>query len=421
MRPGYVRCMINSPYRYYDAATGRYDRMRNLASLRRLLQYCQDNGITVAYGEYNPPTWAMKDSQQWVEMVGRLPEFSGLRPRVRLHPPFHHLQRTRRQLGLDRRRLRPVALDGAAFRRRNGPVSGPETKGVACGADVVMSYNEPGVGSTTRRDGWPGARRTSARRSASTTCMPIPGQHEVRSGAYAEKLRRIRAEVPAGKKLILGEAGYKYSAPEDSLLKAEYDPSGRRASLHQRLGLQHALLRLFLRAGYAAAGDGGDEQRPFGGGGVDARRRHAFERRFGPHGGREDLGNVEHPRRGGLRRRFAGGTAALVLHLVADVRHFPAGCDILACEVPQREGLRVAAARKDAAYSVAAVNFSQEPCTLEIVLPGDFAGGVLYRYTESDRACDANGFPAPCERGIAGKRFRTTVPAESFVLLTNVE
>ena len=26
-----------------------------------------------------------------------------------------------------------------------------------------------------------------------------PGQHEVRSGAYAEKLRRIRAEVPAGK------------------------------------------------------------------------------------------------------------------------------------------------------------------------------------------------------------------------------
>ena len=87
----------------------------------------------------------------------------------------------------------------------------------------------------------------------------------------------------------------------------------------------------------------------------------------------------------------------------------------------EREGLRVAAARKDAAYSVAAVNFSQEPCTLEIVLPGDFAGGVLYRYTESDRACDANGFPAPCERGIAGKRFRTTVPAESFVLLTNVE
>ena len=48
MRPGYVRCMINSPYRYYDAATGRYDRMRNLASLRRLLQYCHVY-IVIAY------------------------------------------------------------------------------------------------------------------------------------------------------------------------------------------------------------------------------------------------------------------------------------------------------------------------------------------------------------------------------------
>jgi hypothetical protein len=83
--------------------------------------------------------------------------------------------------------------------------------------------------------------------------------------------------------------------------------------------------------------------------------------------------------------------------------------------------LRVAAARKNGTYSVAAVNFSQEPCTLEIALPGDFAGGVLYRYTESGRACDGNGFPVPCERGIAGKSFRTTAPAESFVLLTNIE
>lgn len=118
---------------------------------------------------------------------------------------------------------------------------------------------------------------------------------------------------------------------------------------------------------------------------------------------------------------FAGGTAALVLHLVADVPSFSRRVRHPRLRGPAARGLRVAAARKDAAYSVAAVNFSQEPCTLEIVLPGDFAGGVLYRYTESDRACDANGFPAPCERGIAGKRFRTTVPAESFVLLTNVE
>lgn len=29
MKMGYVRCMINSPYRYYDAAAGTYDKNRN--------------------------------------------------------------------------------------------------------------------------------------------------------------------------------------------------------------------------------------------------------------------------------------------------------------------------------------------------------------------------------------------------------
>ena len=72
MRMGYVRCMINSPFRYYDPQTGKYDKTRNIASLSRLLQYCTDHNIVVMYGEYNPPTWAMLGGY-----VCRLPELSG--------------------------------------------------------------------------------------------------------------------------------------------------------------------------------------------------------------------------------------------------------------------------------------------------------------------------------------------------------
>ena len=68
MRPQYVRCMINSPYRYYVAETGTYDKTRNIASISKLLQYCTDKDITVIYGEYNPPTWEMKQDQKWVDM-----------------------------------------------------------------------------------------------------------------------------------------------------------------------------------------------------------------------------------------------------------------------------------------------------------------------------------------------------------------
>lgn len=321
MRPGYVRCMINSPYRYYDAATGRYDRMRNLASLRRLLQYCQDNGITVAYGEYNPPTWAMKDSQQWVEMsVDYLNflvcdlGFDCIRHFIIFNEPDGNWASTDGDYDLWRSMAQRFDAEMARYPDLKRKVS-------LAAPDVVMSYKNPA--SEYDAAGW--VARSAQDLGAQIGIYDVhayPGQHEVRSGAYAEKLRRIRAEVPAGKKLILGEAGYKYSAPEDSLLKAEYD---RRVAGHPFTegsdcnmlcydyfyGLDMPLLAIEVMNNGLS-----------GGGGVDARRRHAFERRFGPHGGREDLGNVEHPRRGGLRRRFAGGTAALVLHLVADVPSF---------------------------------------------------------------------------------------------------
>ncbi|MFA7390406.1 MAG: hypothetical protein WCZ71_08485, partial [Proteiniphilum sp.] len=64
MRPGYVRCMINSPYRYFNPETGTYNKTRNIESLKKLLQYCTDRNITVMYGEYNPPTWEMKEDQR---------------------------------------------------------------------------------------------------------------------------------------------------------------------------------------------------------------------------------------------------------------------------------------------------------------------------------------------------------------------
>ena len=54
-------------------------------------------------------------------------------------------------------------LNLAAFRRRNGPVSGPETKGVACGARRGDELQEPGVG--VRHGGMGGPERAGPRRA----------------------------------------------------------------------------------------------------------------------------------------------------------------------------------------------------------------------------------------------------------------
>lgn len=60
--------MINSPYRYFISKDGSFDKTRNINSISRLLRYCTDRNITVIFGEYNPPTFDMKDSEKWVDM-----------------------------------------------------------------------------------------------------------------------------------------------------------------------------------------------------------------------------------------------------------------------------------------------------------------------------------------------------------------
>lgn len=420
MRPGYVRCMINSPYRYYDAATGRYDRMRNLGSLRRLLQYCQDKGVTVAYGEYNPPTWAMKDSQRWVEMsVDYLNflvcdlGFDCIRHFIIFNEPDGSWASTNGDYDLWRSMAQRFDKEMARYPELKRKVS-------LAAPDVVMNYKNPA--SEYDAAGW--VARCARDMDALTGVYDVhayPGQHEVRSGAYAEKLRRIRAEVPAGKKLILGEAGYKYSAPEDSLLKAEYlrrvegHPYTRGTDCNMLCydyfyGLDMPLLAMEVMnnglSGVAAwmlddamhsNGDSGRTE--------DVKIWGMWNIL-----GEEVFGDASQE---GLRPWYY--TWSLMC------RYFPAGCDILACDVPQREGVCVTAARKDGAYSVAAVNFSQEACVVEFALPDGFSAGAVYRYTPNGLTVDERGLPVPCEYGIEGRSYRTTLPAESFLLLTNID
>mgnify|MGYP000715418817 CR=1 FL=1 len=102
-----------------------------------------------------------------------------------------------------------------------------------------------------------------------------PGQNEVRSGKYPEILTRYKQHLPKGKKIVLGEAGYKYWRKTDSLLMAEYNRRVEGHPFTKRKRLQYALLRLLLWAGHALTCYGGYEQWIFGHGCMDAGRRHA--------------------------------------------------------------------------------------------------------------------------------------------------
>ena len=162
---------------------------------RAVLQYCQDTGITVAYGEYNPPTWAMKDSQQWVEMsVDYLNflvcdlGFDCIRHFIIFNEPDGNWASTDGDYDLWRSMAQRFDAEMARYPDLKRKVS-------LAAPDVVMSYKNPASEYDTA--GW--VARSAQDLGAQIGIYDVhayPGQHEVRSGAYAEKLRRIRAARP---------------------------------------------------------------------------------------------------------------------------------------------------------------------------------------------------------------------------------
>ena len=217
MKPQYVRCMINSPFTYFDGKG--FDDERNADGILRLLQYCQSRGVMVVYGEYNPPTWEMKDSPEWVKasvkhlnwLVGDH-GFTCIRHFVIFNEPDGDW-----------------ASPNGDFDFWKGMVSAfqaemdryPALSGVSiAGPDAVIDYRNRA--SAYDAFGWLEQTVAQVPEVGIYDMHAYPGQRYVRSGEFQQTLSRLKA-LADDKPIILGEAGYKYfSDPADSALAQEY-------------------------------------------------------------------------------------------------------------------------------------------------------------------------------------------------------
>lgn len=419
MRPGFVRCMINSPFSYFDGKG--YDRERHSANLLRLLGYCQEKGIHVMYGEFNPPTWEMKDDQRWVNMsVGHLDwlvnekGLSCIKEFVIFNEPDGNWASTNGDYGLWLSMARRFTGKMAEYPGLAGKVR-------LAAPDVVVNYRNDA--SPYDFTGW--VERTAADFDEGTGLYDVhayPGQRLVRSGEFAQTLRELRAKVPADKKIVLGEAGYKYfSDPADSLLAQEYRrrveqcPFTRGSDCNMLCGdyfygLDLPLLAMeVMNNGFSAVAvwmlddamhtnwDSGvpEDVKIWG---------------FWNILGEEIFGDasLEEP-------KLPWYSWSLMC------RYFPQGCDILRIAAGQGSDYRISAATKDGRTTVAIVNFGETDRRFKISLPVALVDGVKYIYGENGPERDADGLPAPVETGICGKKMALDVPAGSFVLISDMD
>ncbi len=217
MRPQYVRCMINSPFTYFDGKG--FDHGRNSGNILKLLSYCQSRGVMVVYGEYNPPTWGMKGSRKWVEASVRHLDwlvgengFDCIKHFVIFNEPDGNWASTDGDFAFWRKMVAEFQAEMDKYPSLKGKVS-------IAGPDAVIDYRNP----ASRYDyaGWLKATVEGVPEVGIYDMHAYPGQRYVRSGEFCERLKELKALVD--KPIILGEAGFKYfSDPADSALADEY-------------------------------------------------------------------------------------------------------------------------------------------------------------------------------------------------------
>jgi hypothetical protein len=289
------------------------------------------------------------------------------------------------------------------------------------GPDVVVDYKNPA--SAYDAVGW--VKQTANEVDSLIGLYNIhayPGQHEVRSGQYQEILVRHKEFVPKDKKIVLGEAGYKYWRKADSLLMKEYNrrleghPFTKGSDSNMLVydyfyGLDMPLLCMeIMNGGYS---------------GIAAWMLDDAMHSNGDSGKTEDIKlwgmwNIlgeevfNDPSQEEIRPWYY--TWSLMC------RYFPTGSNILKTIIDRTQGVYAAAGEHNGKYVFAAVNIGNEDKDIDITLPASIKNASLYVYEENNRKTNNIGHPVPSQTGInIGKAYKTTLNAQSFILLTDMD
>ncbi len=388
MKPQYVRCMINSPFTYYTGSG--FEDTRHADKLLKLLSYCQSRGVMVVYGEYNPPAWEMKGSQEWVEAsvkhLNYLVDGQGfdcIRHFVIFNEPDGNWASTNGDFAFWKEMVRRfrAEMDKYPALKENVSLAGP---------DAVIDYRNPA--SPYDAAGWLKATVEEVPEIGIYDMHAYPGQRYVRSGEFEKTLRQMKAL--ADKPIILGEAGFKYfSDPADSSLAKEYwrrvegHPFTKGSDCNMLVydtfyALDMAvMLCSVMNSGFsgAAAWMLDDAMHSNGDSGLteDVKLWGMWNIL-----GAEVFGD---PSQEEIRPWYY--TWSLMC------RHFPAGSRILKLEASLPDGVSATAARTPSGtYSLAFVNVSDQPVELSVRLPEPCEGYSLQLFT--DKLENASPLPA---------------------------
>ncbi len=213
MRPQFMRVMINTPSLVRD---GRLDPKMNYDQMAKILGYCQSRGVTVVFGDWGDGMVNSKTGKinrknltyaaQYVGFLINQKGFTCIKYYNMINEPNGYWSAADGSY--------PLWAKAVKYFYKKLKEEDPDGKLSIMGPDAAIW--------SAKESWWVDSCATDLGRMIGLYDIhTYPSKSTVNSGKYSQVIKAYQKEVPDGSKIVIGEIGLKFVAPQDSLLQKE--------------------------------------------------------------------------------------------------------------------------------------------------------------------------------------------------------
>jgi hypothetical protein len=418
MRPPIVRIMVSAGWNYL--VNGQFNPSKSEAVLLKILDFCEQEGIDVLFGEWGHSGGTGID-QEWLENSAKFVEWL-------INTKGYTCIRYFNMVNEPNGDWSSINGNYALWKDLIGQFHGKLT---AKGIDSKVGLIGPDVAVwSTNLVSW--VVNTSADLGDKMGAYDIhtyPKETEVRDGSYHGMIKTYRNAAPAGKDMLMGELGFKYASSstlgiqnEQRIAADQYASDDSNMMVYDAfygIDMADAVIQN-MRAGFGGVmlWNLDDAMYNIDGGGSTKLKRWGFWNILGEE-------KFEDPADENIRPWF------YPMSLLC--RYFPRGTTVYQVDLPDKTGLRAVAGEKDGKYTIAIVNSHTVSYSVNLRMDHGttLQATKIYSYRSGKNSAftgtvDANGFALPETTGVTvsleddGYK-QMDIPAQSFLLITNMD
>ncbi|WP_109438959.1 MULTISPECIES: cellulase family glycosylhydrolase [Aquimarina] len=421
MKPSFMRVVIGSYDKYALAGADEYNPEDLFEGLNKILQYCQDNNITVMLGDwgYNQVDInsemifenRLKNAARYIDFLVREKGFTCIKHYSTINEP----------------NLGGSATDGNYELWKNATQYFYQEL-EALGVTGKVGIAGPDIAPFTRDiTSWiTDTTNDFGDKISLYDIHTYPPREWMFNGDYDEFLKIYKDATPAGSQIVIGEFGFKYETStstmdtelfRQNLSAINSDPNVARDSntlideFFHGVDIAAATMKI-VNAGYSGAATWNlDDAMHSGSTSGQDLKIWGFWNILG----QELLGK---PEKEELRPHFYSYSLL--------TRYMQTGAKVFTVDIPNRIGLDAIAVEKDGKYMIAINNIYTEEHSLNIKFDNKLQlfEAKKFIYRENDRKVDDNGFPVPTEEGLTldfGAGEDIIIPAQTLTVITNFD